>query len=561
MSYKIGVSSGWWKIDRPADLLGLATKVGSFGGTAGVSFIQADLDTTSEFFEPRLVEHMKRIKKKMGMDLGLHAEVGELMALESSERRIWDQSHLRLVETVRHAADLDVKYINVHLSNKPQLLFLEAQYRVTGYFYPVVGFDGRPLYSICDQSKEARKIAEKHLMGINRLIADDAREKYEEIVQDYYRREEDRLATKRVPEALNELRQSHDWNAARTDMERQAMERAVEDNTRRRIHDEVNRTMELEAPKLLYEVWRYAQNAKYNIETAEIAAYNIVGAYMKEKADPIWSSLCGSDDPEKAYVEKHPAFNAAVAARYIRGHLEVKWPDVNKRLLDGMSVLEWLEKKKIVLAFEIPEAQEGHEGLLRLFNPLDGDLMIRTIGSPMLKLCIDFEHMLAHKLKVEDFIKKAPADIGKDILLFHIGKPIPYFGMAHAPIPIGSRSQEIIYGWLYQFRKKGFRDGYLIYERGGGKSAFEIMQNSVWVMRQLVKYLELDTDPDKLPADFYGVAEQTKEIYARQFVTMREHAWDPLEGLLTVPEEKHTFFSKAAVDKQKGELWEKRKYR
>jgi len=42
---------------------------------------------------------------------------------------------------------------------------------------------------------------------------------------------------------------------------------------------------------------------------------------------------------------------------------------------------------------------------------------------------------------------------------------------------------------------------------------------------------------------------------------MREHAWDPLEGLLSVPEEKHTFFSKTAVEKQKGQEWEKRKYR
>ena len=65
MPYTVGVSSGWWKIDRPPDLLGLATKVGSFGGTSGVQFVQADLDTTSEFFEPRLEEQLKRIKEKL----------------------------------------------------------------------------------------------------------------------------------------------------------------------------------------------------------------------------------------------------------------------------------------------------------------------------------------------------------------------------------------------------------------------------------------------------------------------------------------------------------------
>ena len=114
MPYKIGVSSGWWKMERPPDLLGLATKVGSFGGTAGVQFIQADLDTTSEFFEPRLEEQMKRIREKMGMELGLHAEIGELMALESAERRLWEQSHLRLIETVKHAAELGMVYLPDH---------------------------------------------------------------------------------------------------------------------------------------------------------------------------------------------------------------------------------------------------------------------------------------------------------------------------------------------------------------------------------------------------------------------------------------------------------------
>ena len=32
---------------------------------------------------------------------------------------------------------------------------------------------------------------------------------------------------------------------------------------------------------------------------------------------------------------------------------------------------------------------------------------------------------------------------------------------------------------------------------------------------------------------------------------MREHYWDPLKGMLSVPEEEYTFFSKAALDKGK----------
>jgi hypothetical protein len=560
MPYKIGVSSGWWKIDRPPDLLGLATKVGSFGGTAGVQFIQADLDTTSEFFEPRLEEQLKRIREKMGMEIGLHAEVGELMALESAERRLWDQSHIRFIETVRHSADLGMKYINVHFSNKPQLLFLEAQYRVTGYFYPSVGFDGRPLFETCEKSAQAKKIAEKHLTGIARTIMDDARDIWEREINRYYRDLEEKLQGEKLPKAIEDLKKTKQYQEA-PEWDRRVMERQTDTREAEKIHNEIQRLQEEEFPERAYRVWKQAPNACYSIDAAEIGAYLIVAAYMKETGDPIWSSLCNNMDPEKAYREKHPEFNAAVAARYLQGHLEAKWPDVNKKLLKGMSALEWLKEKNIILAFEIPEAHEGFEGLLRLFNPLDGYIMIKKLKSPILKLCIDFEHLLSHKLKVEDMIKGLPSDGGKDIIALHLSKPIPYFGSAHVPIPIGSRAQEIIYKWIFDLRKKGFRDGYLVYERGGGKTAWEVMQNVVWAMRQMVKYLEKDIPFEELPPEFYGVSEQTKETFARQIVTMREHAWDPLEGLLMIPEEKHTFLSRSAVEKGKKEEWEKRRFR
>jgi hypothetical protein len=171
--------------------------------------------------------------------------------------------------------------------------------------------------------------------------------------------------------------------------------------------------------------------------------------------------------------------------------------------------------------------------------------------------------MLSHKIKPEEIIPKLPCD---KVFLIHLTKPIPYGGTAHIPLSIGSKGQEILYKWLYDMRRRGFKDGYLIFERGGGrtgggKSAWEVIENSVWVMRQIVKYLEQDVPPEDLPPEFYGIAEQNQETFARQMATMRDHAWDPLEGLLMIPEEKHTFLSRAAVEKQKGEVWEKRKFR
>ena len=555
MAYKVGVSSGWWHIDKPADLLGLATKVGGFGGTAGVQFIQADVETTSEFFEPRVGTYLKRLKKELGLQVGVHGELGELMALESAERRFWDQSQLRLCETVKHSADLDLVYINLHFSSRPQLYYMEREYRVMGYVHPVVDFKGDPLYMICEESKDAKALAKKHLLALQSLLHMDDREKFVEVMQERYRREYHREQER----AREELRKQK-WFQEASQEEQRARESVVDQEIAQRIE----RKREDEETENLYNLWKESPNTKYQIETAEIAVYKIIGAYMREKGDPIWRALCGNLDAETAYIqpETHPNFNAAVAAKYLEGHLTAKNHPFNKQVFGkNISVMDYLKDKKTTLVFEIPEAHAGSEGLLRLYKPMDAYPWIKKMNTDKIKMCIDFEHAIAHKINIDEMIKKMPSDMGKMMMLFHLGKPIPYFGTAHAPIPIGSRTMEILYKWLYEFRKKGFKDGYIIYERGGGKTAEEIMKNAVWSMRQIATYLEKGIPYEDLPSEFYGISEQNKEIFARQSASVRDHAWDPLEGVLSVPEERHGHFSKAAVEKQKGEVWEKRKYR
>ncbi|MFH0949003.1 MAG: hypothetical protein V1802_00775, partial [Candidatus Aenigmatarchaeota archaeon] len=99
MTYKIGISSGWWSVARAPELLGLTMKVGGFGATTGIQFNQIDLDTISEFLEPRLKQELTRMKKELSLEVGLHGEIGEVMKLESAERRFWELSHQRLVTT------------------------------------------------------------------------------------------------------------------------------------------------------------------------------------------------------------------------------------------------------------------------------------------------------------------------------------------------------------------------------------------------------------------------------------------------------------------------------
>src|SRR3989344_655256 len=147
-AYEVGISTGFWRIGKDPALLGLAQKIGGLGATGGIRFVQVDLETVAEFYEPEIKVQIERMRSKLGMKAGLHGEIGELMAIDSAEKRIWDQTHRRLCQTVKFAADFKFFYVNIHFSNKQLISFTEAQHRTQGYFYPVVGPDGKGLQNI-----------------------------------------------------------------------------------------------------------------------------------------------------------------------------------------------------------------------------------------------------------------------------------------------------------------------------------------------------------------------------------------------------------------------------
>jgi sugar phosphate isomerase/epimerase len=547
MTYKVGISSGWWSIGRDPNLLGLATKAGGFGATSGVTFNQVDMDSTAEFYEPRLKEQMSRITKELGLEIGLHAEIGQSMRLESAERKDWEQAHIRLIETVKHSVELGFVYINLHMSSSPQLWLEEANKKPFGHTVQMVGPDGKPLYSLAEKSAAAKKYLHQRLRNWQRsgAIDDDIiKDKHEELIKKYNKI------------AANEADQQGLTGPAR------------ENYISQRIREGVS--TELENLTTLFEMWKNSRFGKYYIEFGEVGAYQAVAEYMKDKGDPLWKNIAKNADPTESYTNDQKGYNCAVACAYIEGHLLAKDHDFNKKYLGGKSILEFINEKKIYLLFETPEVESSHvgslEGLYRAFDPLQFYHFIKKMGSPYIKFCIDFEHTLSQKLRPGDIIEMAPADFGKHVYLIHLGEPKPYMGKAHIPLSIGSLGQEIIYEWLYSLRKKGFTDGYMIFERGSGRggqgrSAAEVFESSVWVIRQLVTFLDKEVKPDDLPPEFFGISEDNKLTWSRQLVEMRNHAWDPLEGLLLIPEEKHTFLSKAAVEKGKAQEWEKRKYR
>jgi hypothetical protein len=550
MVYKVGISTGWWRIAKPPELLGMAAKI-AYGATAGVQFVQVDLETTSEFLEPGL-DYQVRRAKELGMEVGVHAEVGEVMALESAEWRLWDQSHKRLCETLKHSADLGFVYVNVHLSTKPQLLHEEARFRVFGYQYPVVSFDGQPLSTICDKIPAAKAIAVRNIYRTRHDALEEVPEKV-----DVLRKKYDKMEKEKIAKLKNELRASPSY-ANMKDSERREHENRIE----YAVSQEMQKALENEAQshEFIYDCWKSARFSRYILDNSEIGAYEIVANFMADQNDPLWFNICGGK-PSEVYIPKQAEYNAALSAKYIEGHLTSKWHDYNKELLGGMSIQEFCNAKGIYLLFEVPETSEGQEGIYRFFNPLHAYHMIKKLGSPYVKLCIDFEHMLAHKLVPDEIIAKMPGDAGKQILLFHLGRPIPYFGTAHVPISRGSHAQEVIYKWLWALKQKGFAGGYMIYERGGGNTPMEVMQDSVLALRLIANELEKGTKWDELPSSFYGVAEQNEAVFARQRVSIRDNFMAPITGLISIPEETHTFLGKAAIDKGRAEEWKKGKYR
>ncbi len=557
--YTVGISTGFWRIGKDPALLGLAQKIGGLGATGGIRFVQIDLETVAEFAEPDVKEQIKRIQSKLGMDeVGLHGEIGELMALDSAEKRIWDQTHRRLCQTVKFSAEVGFLYVNIHLSNKQLLSFTESQNRIQGYFYPVVGPDGKGLQSVVEGNTKIYEEVKKH---ISHLIGRSTT----------FRAEKKNLLNKRLQdlprfveqEYQRELQQRPDL----TEEEKKFLKQTIEQRIRNQIAEDVENTVN--TYDFLFDVWlklKKDEAERYQLEDGEWGAYHIVAHWMKERGDSFWSNIARNKYPEDLYYDKENDFCAAVASKYIEGHLTLKDNQANRDYLNGMSVKEWCEKHKLYLLLENPESGEGAEGLYRLFDPQHFYHTIKQLGSPYIMVTIDFEHMVSQGLDPNEILEKLPDDFGKLIFLFHLGQAVPYGGTAHIPIPRGSIAQEQIYKWLYILRKKGWKRGYMMFERGGGRTGQgrlpnEVFEDSVQALRQIAAYLPKDIHYDKLPPEFYGISIQNEPVWARQLVAMREHAWDPIEGLLSVPEEKHTFLSKSALDKGKAQEWEKRKFR
>ena len=556
-SYTIGVSSGWWVIARSPELLGLGRKAMSVA-TYGVRYVQADIENPAEFIEPELERQIKWAKDNLGISWGVHGEIGLLISWETAIEEYWKQSHRRLHQYLDNVYEVFVKkgyekykpdYINFHASNMPPIGYIVERYRLA--YMITVDFLGRRDFSLLFEEVPALK--EWFVDNLLPIILP------EHSFKEWLSR---KISTpgKSVEEIARELSTI--------------------------LNDPLRRKEEY------YNFWlEYTRERGYGGKGSilrEDYAYAIVARYMYEKRDdpkePLWKLFFGDKsfdelkvvDKEKGEVRLSPKLVAAVAARYIIGHFQTKpteeYIEEKKRILATNDLEEFYYKSpfekmnilKVYITFEPPEAMEGYEGMQRIIHIDDIYRLVKAMNvfSPYVKIMIDFEHLLHNGIDPEKEIPLLPDDVGKFILGCHVGAPKPLHP-AHAPIDVGSEAQRIIYKWLYMLRKKGFTQGLIIFERGGrpGAPPGEFLRTTVTALRLIVEFLEKDTDPKKLPPEFYGVSTSGFLSPERQLAVIREHAYDPLKGLIMVPEEEHGFFGRAAVTKGKAEEWKRGRYR
>ncbi len=276
-------------------------------------------------------------------------------------------------------------------------------------------------------------------------------------------------------------------------------------------------------------------------------AYYIIAKWMQENKDPLWKNIVGKSIPDDKLPDKHLQWVPAVSSKYIWGHFNPK----NSKHKDPKPLLK---KHKIYIVFEAQMGSAGLEGLYRLTRPRDMAFLCKAIGSKWVGVTFDFEHVLSQNIKPIKEIESIPYGLAIHIKVCHLGWPTPHVP-AHMPIPVGSEAHIYLYERLFELRKKGFKDGFLIFERAAAGRGTTII-----AIRLIKHYLERDIPPKELPLKFFGMDERGPDI-KRQEVAIREHFFDPLKGMLIVPEEEYTFLSKAAKEKGKAEVWKKERYR
>ncbi len=534
--YIVGVSSGMFGVAQPQEKISLIdlSQKGFYSALKGVNFTQIDIETSTELDSPYIDKRLERIRG-LGITYGFHGETpamgGAQIALTSAIEDQYATGHKRFTKNLEGTGRLKAVYYLQHSCEGPPA---ENPYtRLGESMQPtsLVDIWGRRLYIFLRENPNV----------LDWLI--DQEELYECLKvappENNAERERDRIMREVAREKglLDKLQVNK-----------------ITEQEMREILEEVGKRMPEVGRKITKE------QIKGSLKTSEMAwgteriAYLVTGKWMSDKKDPLWLGIVG-DKSFESVKEKPSEWVPAVAAKYIWGHLN-PLSELEEKFLDPKKILE---KYNFDFVIETPMVSRGMEREYRLTRPKHFVTLCKNLGTSHCGAVIDFEHCLGADINPDKEIEEFCSDDGKYIKALHVGWPTP-LQPAHVPIPLGSEQQEWLYRWMFALRKKGFdenKDRYIIFERAGGVGGDPVDQSTL-ALKKIIEFLRQDKDPDKLPKEFYGIEERDLRM---QDAEIMEHAFDPIKGLITTPEGKHGFLSKAALEKGKGKEWETEKYR
>jgi sugar phosphate isomerase/epimerase len=570
--YKIGVSSGLYSIARPEELSTTLRKLG-YALTRGTSVVELSADVPNEVTETE-GEEIRKLAEKQGLEIMFHGSL--TVPMEIPERGEWRDAHDHMCKSLRSAVFAGAKYCDFHASLN---IWLE-----------LVTYAGRKLtMSFCDH--------EGHF--ISKILSENDRLRKWFINTRLASYSRDIITTEeyeRLREMTRELDAEYDGKIRDINAKMQAGTLSPQDGAKMKeaLRDEYSKkasdTEKVFIEKKLRDRGRWESEEFRGVVTV-IDGYHIMAHHMFFTKDPIWVAMAdiykgalgrykmdyakddwldnawkkAEDDNDRDFKE---FFYAVVAAKYLEGHTKAALEWIDNKLVKGeFATKPELAKiaKDITIAIECPDARDPtHGGLHMLWRPRQIYAAVKTIRTTLktdrIYMLMDFEHVATQGVDpikdLEETIKIAP-DFGQFTLSVHSNAPNPL--QPHNPLEMGDVR---VYQLLWMLRKTGFgktKSGYLIFERGGAQDPF---RQSVEALRMMVKYLDLDCHPDKLPPEFFGVKGATSGDIRRQSQIIMEHAYEPLKDLLEMPEEEWTMLSQAALRKGKRpEQWKKEEFK
>jgi len=589
--FKVAVSTGLFGIARAEEIATAVKKIG-YGLTRGTSAIEISGDVPHEINFTEGLE-LRYIAEKQGIDLNLHGSLTVPFCIPDVTQ--WKEAQDHVEKSIKSAVYGGCKYVNFH-----SCLYQWVE-RITyaGRRFEIMMGDWKGRF-------------------INEILAEpDMDELREYFVEEFWEEYGNAILGEKYREIYYKAEVQASRQVRAEIREEEATPEEIAKRTAQKLYELLRKFVKEELKKVLEQKLDWYIVAKRRGDYVD--ACKIIAHYLFFKKDPIWKDMVemyrevlekfdydpenprwlrealreaeerGGDD-ERLFKE---FYYGVVGAKFLWGHLieAAKWmaeqdeykgkglptiirnelkmiapKDMKKQEKELMNIL-----KNLMITIENPDARDPSEaGRYMLWRPKQMYVAIKNVREELKRMknpywdkifmLIDFEHLATQGVDpledIKELVKKVP-NVGELIISIHSNHPTPLH--SHLPIEIGD---DVIYRLLWTLRKAGLgkkRTTYLVFERGGFRDPFK---RSVTALRLMAKFLEKDVPPEELPPEFYGISPSGLLAEERQWVTIFQHALDPLKGLIKIPEEEYTFLSRAAIEAGKRpEEWKKEEYR